>query len=33
MFELIYPLFGALAAAILYLGITYCAIERNEEWD
>jgi len=33
MFEIIYPLFGALAAAIIYFGFTYCAIERNEEWD
>ena len=33
MFELIYPLLGALAAAILYFGIVYCAIGRNEKWD
>lgn len=33
MFEIIYPLFGTLVAAIVYLGITYCAIERIEEWD
>ena len=33
MFELIYPLFGALAAAILYFEIVYCATERNEKWD
>ena len=33
MFELICPLLGALATAILYFGIVYCAIERNEKWD
>lgn len=33
MFELIYPLLGALAIAILYFGIVYCATERNEKWD
>ena len=33
MFELIYPLLGALATAILYFGIIYCATERNEKWD
>lgn len=33
MFELVYPLLGALATAILYFGIVYCVIERNEKWD